>query len=384
MASPLTHLGDMPIEVFMRDYWQQKPLLIRNAFADFESPISGEELAGMALEEAVESRLVLENGESGPWELRTGPFTEEDFLSLPKTHWTLLVQAVDQWMSEIAELKDFFRFIPDWRLDDVMISYAADKGSVGPHYDHYDVFLLQAEGKRLWQQGPKVDENDPRLEGTPLNILREFEAENSWVLEPGDMLYLPPQYSHWGIAEGGCTTISIGFRAPSAAAILEDLAAEVAMDLPDSQRYTDAGAKVAENPAEIDPASVARLQQQLGEWLQQPEKIAQWFGAVMTEAKYPDTVALDADDAADWREQMPQGVQLVLNPASRAAFCREPATLFVDGEAFPCPLAFAEQFAESHEISWDDIEAFPEIAEDSGLLDQLVAQGTLIYPPEDF
>ncbi|WP_444935717.1 JmjC domain-containing protein [Microbulbifer sp. JMSA004] len=384
MASPLTHLGDMPIEVFMRDYWQQKPLLIRNAFANFESPISGEELAGMALEEAVESRLVLENGESGPWELRTGPFTEEDFLSLPKTHWTLLVQAVDQWMSEIAELKDFFRFIPEWRLDDVMISYAADKGSVGPHYDHYDVFLLQAEGKRLWQQGPKVDESNPRLEGTPLNILKELEAENSWVLEPGDMLYLPPQYSHWGIAEGGCTTISIGFRAPSAAAILEDLAAEIAMDLPDSQRYTDAGAEVAKNPAEIDPASVARLQQQLGEWLQQPEKIAQWFGAIMTEAKYPDTVALDADDAADWREQMPQGAQLVLNPASRTAFCREPATLFVDGEAFPCPLAFAEQFAESREISWDDIEDFPEIAEDSGLLDQLVAQGTLIYPPEDF
>ncbi|GAA5442721.1 hypothetical protein Misp06_00896 [Microbulbifer sp. NBRC 101763] len=384
MASPLTHLGDMPIEVFMRDYWQQKPLLIRNAFANFESPISGEELAGMALEEAVESRLVLENGKSGPWELRTGPFTEEDFLSLPKTHWTLLVQAVDQWMSEIAELKDFFRFIPDWRLDDVMISYAADKGSVGPHYDHYDVFLLQAEGKRLWQQGPKVDESNPRLEGTSLNILKEFEAENSWVLEPGDMLYLPPQYSHWGIAEGGCTTISIGFRAPSAAAILEDLAAEIAMDLPDSQRYTDAGAEVAKNPAEIDPASVARLQQQLGEWLQQPEKIAQWFGAVMTEAKYPDTVALDADDAVDWREQMPKGVQLVLNPASRAAFCREPATLFVDGEAFPCPLVFAEQFADSHEVTWNDIEAFPEIAEVSGLLDQLVAQGTLIYPPEDF
>ncbi|WP_226646638.1 JmjC domain-containing protein [Microbulbifer variabilis] len=384
MASPLTHLGDMPIEVFMRDYWQQKPLLIRKAFPNFESPISGEELAGMALEEAVESRLVLENGESGPWELRTGPFTEEDFLSLPRTHWTLLVQAVDQWLSEVAEIKEYFRFIPDWRLDDVMISYAADQGSVGPHYDHYDVFLLQAEGKRLWQQGVKVDETSPRLEGTPLNILKEFSAENSWVLEPGDMLYLPPQYSHWGIAEGGCTTISIGFRAPSASVILEDLAAEVAMGLPDSQRYTDAGMEPAKCPAEIDPQSVARLQQQLVEWLKQPEKITQWFGAVMTEAKYPDTVALDADEAADWREQMPKGMPLVLNPASRVAFSREPATLFVDGEALPAPITFAQQFAESHEISWDDIEAFPEIASNDGLIDQLVAQGTLIYPPEDF
>ncbi|MCO1334322.1 cupin domain-containing protein [Microbulbifer sp. OS29] len=384
MASPLTHLGDMPIEVFMRDYWQQKPLLIRNAFANFESPISGEELAGMALEEAVESRLVLENGKSGPWELRTGPFSEEDFLSLPPSHWTLLVQAVDQWLSEVAELKDFFRFIPDWRLDDVMISYAADKGSVGPHYDHYDVFLLQAEGKRLWRQGPKVDESSPRLGSTPLNILKEFDTENSWELEPGDMLYLPPQYSHWGIAEGACTTISFGFRAPSAALILEDLAAEMAMDLPDSQRYTDAGAEVSSSPAEIDPNSVNRLQQQLSAWLQQPEKIAQWFGAVMTEVKYPDTVALDAGDAADWREQMPQGLPLLLNPASRTAFCREPSTLFVDGEPFPAPLAFATKFAESHEVSWLDIETFAEIAQPDGLIDQLVSQGSLIYPPEDF
>ncbi|MFC6979550.1 JmjC domain-containing protein [Microbulbifer taiwanensis] len=329
----------MPVADFLRDYWQQKPLLIRNAFPDFVSPISGEELAGMALEEAVESRLVLEQGDEGPWQLRNGPFTEEEFLALPRTHWTLLVQAVDQWLSEVAVLKKYFRFIPDWRLDDVMISYAADKGSVGPHFDYYDVFLLQAEGKRLWHQGQKADETTPRLEGTPLNILSEFEAQNSWLLEPGDMLYLPPQFSHWGIAEGACTTISIGFRAPSASTILEDLAAELAHGLPQHLRYSDPGIAPTSTPAEIDAESVARLQQQLGAWLQQPQNIAQWFGAVMTEAKYPDTVALDAGEAEDWREQLAQGAELVLNPASRCAFCREPQTLFVDGESFsaPCP-----------------------------------------------
>ncbi|WP_323844404.1 cupin domain-containing protein [Microbulbifer magnicolonia] len=384
MEKPFTHLGEMPVADFLRDYWQQKPLLIRNAFPDFVSPISGEELAGMALEEAVESRLVLEHGDQGPWQLRTGPFTEEDFLSLPRTHWTLLVQAVDQWLSEVAALKRHFRFIPDWRLDDVMISYAADKGSVGPHFDYYDVFLLQAEGKRLWHQGPKVDESSPRVEGTPLNILKNFEPENSWLLKPGDMLYLPPQYSHWGVADGACTTISVGFRAPSAATILEDLAAELAHRLPDHLRYADPEIAPAASPAEIDPASVARLQQQLSSWLQQPQNIAQWFGAVMTEAKYPDTVALDAGEAEDWREQLVEGAELVLNPASRCAFCREPETLFVDGESFPVPLPFAERFCESHAITQADIEDFPELAQTGGLIDQLVSQGTLIYPPEDF
>ena len=384
IPQPLTHLGDMPVAEFLRDYWQQKPLLIRNAFPDFTPPISGEELAGMALEETVESRLIEERGDAGPWQLRNGPFTEEDFLSLPRTHWTLLVQAVDQWLSEVADLKKYFRFIPDWRLDDVMISYAADQGSVGPHFDHYDVFLLQAEGRRLWHQGGKVDESSPRVEGTPLNILREFDAENSWELEPGDMLYLPPQYSHWGIAQGPCTTISIGFRAPSARTILEDLAAELAAGLPARMRFTDPGRKIATHPAEIDADSVARLQQQLGEWLLQPQNIAQWFGAVMTEAKYPDTVALDAGDADDWREQLADGAELVLNPASRCAFCREPETLFVDGESFSAPLPFAEQFCESHRITQPEIEQFPVLAVRGGIVDQLVAQGTLIYPPEDF
>ncbi|WGL17063.1 cupin domain-containing protein [Microbulbifer bruguierae] len=377
---PLTHLGEIPVETFLREYWQKKPLLIRNAFPGFESPISGEELAGMALEEQIESRLIEECGIDGPWQLRNGPFTEEDFFSLPKTHWTLLVQAVDQWIPEVAELKNRFRFIPDWRLDDVMISYAADQGSVGPHYDFYDVFLLQAEGNRRWQLGPKADASSPRVEGTPLNILSEFNAESSWLLEPGDMLYLPPQYSHWGIAEGGCTTISIGFRAPAARTMLEDLAAELGAGLPDHYRYTDPDLNLPTNPAEIDSDTVARVQRHLAEWLQQPQNIAQWFGAIMTEAKYPDTVAIDAGSAEDWREHLAEGGALILNPGSRCAFCRDPATLFVDGESLPAPLLFAESFCGSHMVNQADIDSHPDLAATDGLLDQLVSQGSLIYP----
>ncbi|MBY6210651.1 cupin domain-containing protein [Microbulbifer agarilyticus] len=380
VRKPLTHLGDMPVEEFLRDYWQKKPLLIRNAFPDFVSPISGEELAGMALEEQIESRLIEERGSDGPWQLRNGPFTEEDFFALPKTHWTLLVQAVDQWIPEVAALKDYFRFVPDWRLDDVMISYAADQGSVGPHYDFYDVFLLQAEGVRHWQLGPEANEDSPRVEGTPLNILRDFEAEASWRLEPGDMLYLPPQFSHWGVAEGGCTTISVGFRAPSARTLLEDLGGELAAHLPDHIRYSDQDLPLPLNPAEIDSNTVERVQSQLTQWLQQPETIARWFGALMTESKYPETVALDAGNAEDWREHLQDGGRLVLNPGSRAAFSRSPVLLFVDGEPLPAPLLFAESFCESRTITHGDLVGYPELGKQDGLIDALVSQGSLIYP----
>lgn len=147
-----TLLGGLSAETFLREYWQRKPLLIRQAFPGFETPLSPDELAGLALEDEIESRIVLEHG-AHPWELRRGPFTEEDFRTLPERDWTLLVQSVDQFVPEVGELLKAFRFLPSWRLDDIMISYAAPGGSVGPHYDNYDVFLLQGHGRRRWKLG---------------------------------------------------------------------------------------------------------------------------------------------------------------------------------------------------------------------------------------
>ena len=166
---------------------RKKPLLIRQAIPDFSAPISADELAGLSLEEEVESRLILEQGET-PWELRHGPFTEEAFRLLPESHWTLLVQAVDHWVPEVHELLEYFRFLPSWRLEDIMISYATDGGNVGPHYDQFDVFLIQAEGKRRWQIGPVYDDQTPMVENTPLHILSGFDVLEDYVLEPGDLL----------------------------------------------------------------------------------------------------------------------------------------------------------------------------------------------------
>ncbi|MFL2523111.1 MAG: cupin domain-containing protein [Candidatus Azotimanducaceae bacterium] len=171
-------LGDLSADAFLQRYWQQKPLLIRHALANYRSPISGDELAGLALESEVESRLVESQG--GDWTLKHGPFTEEDFLGLPEEDWTLLVQGVDLWVPEVQALLSQFAFLPPWRLDDVMVSFACPGGSVGPHFDQYDVFLLQVEGQRRWQIGAACSSETPMRDDSPLRILKEFEAEEEW------------------------------------------------------------------------------------------------------------------------------------------------------------------------------------------------------------
>ena len=229
---PLQILGGISAREFLRDYWQKKPLLIRQAIPGFQSPISPDELAGLSLEEDVESRLVIEHGES-PWELRRGPFTEHTYQQLPERDWTLLVQAVDQLVPDVAELIEHFRFLPNWRIDDVMISYAAPGGGVGPHFDNYDVFLLQAHGQRRWRIGQMCDSESPMLAHGDLRILADFQGTEEWVLEPGDMLYLPPRLAHFGTAEDACMTYSVGFRAPSAAEVLTHFTDFLAQFLPD-------------------------------------------------------------------------------------------------------------------------------------------------------
>ncbi len=381
MIAPLTHLGDMPIEEFLRDYWQKKPLLIRNAFPDFESPITPDELAGLALEEDVESRIVLENGAT-PWELRNGPFTEDTFTTLPEKHWTLLVQAVDQWVPEVNQLLDHFRFIPNWRLDDLMISYAPDQGGVGPHFDYYDVFLLQGLGRRHWKIGQMCDSNSPRVEGTRLKILSEFHTTNEWVLEPGDMLYIPPGIAHWGNADGDdCMTFSIGFRAPGHADILSDIGQEVALNIADDLRYSDPDLTQQDNPGEIGPAAIAQLQAILQRHLT-PENIAVWFGKYMTERKYleqTDEEPLDID-ADEWQAALADGQLLWRHPAARLAFHSDKngTFLFADGEAINCSRGLAELVCTETEITWAQVKPFVQEPFDVAALSQLINQETLL------
>lgn len=380
MTLPLSHLGDMPIQKFLLEYWQKKPLLIRNAFPNFQSPIDGDELAGLALEEEVESRIVLEKGNT-PWELRNGPFDEETFANLPPTHWTLLVQAVDQWVPEVNLLLDNFRFIPNWRLDDIMISFAPDQGSVGPHFDYYDVFLLQGLGKRHWKIGQQCDVNSPHLQGTQLHILENFETQGEWVLEPGDMLYIPPGVAHWGVAQGDCMTYSIGFRAPSHAAIVDELSHDIAQTLNNDLRFNDPYLKLQTNPGEIKADAIAQIQDIIKQHFT-AENIAHWFGKHMTERKYghDDIESDDEITADDWQAALAEGQMLWRHPAARLAFHTQgdSTLLFADGQAFSCSRELAEVVCAHVEITWKQIKPLVEDLYDRAVVTQLINQETLL------
>lgn len=321
---------------FLRDYWQRKPLLVRGAVPGIESLLSADELAGLALEPEIESRIVLARGGRIPWELRNGPFSEKDFAELPDSHWSLLVQAVDQWVPQVHALRERFAFLPAWRFDDIMISYTSDKGCVGPHFDHYDVFLIQASGRRRWRIGGACDQRTPCRSDTELRILSHFETREEYLLEPGDMLYIPSAIAHWGVAEGECMTWSVGFRAPSHAEIIGEIATAAAARSADELRYTDAGMKPVPD-GEIPEQAVRQLQRVLRGVADDADLVREWFGRFMTERKYPEPDAQATRVRGDLRAWLRADGILQRNPAARFAWTAAPyCTLYVDGDRWPC------------------------------------------------
>ncbi|MGL4315127.1 MAG: JmjC domain-containing protein [Pseudomonas sp.] len=384
--APLQLLGGLSAREFLRDYWQKKPLLIRQAIPDFESPITPDELAGLALEEEVESRLIIEHGER-PWELRRGPFAEDAFSQLPERDWTLLVQAVDQFVPDVAELLKQFNFLPNWRIDDVMVSFAAPGGGVGPHYDNYDVFLLQAHGQRRWKIGQMCDAESPLLEHSDLRILAEFHGTDEWVLEPGDMLYLPPRLAHFGTAEDDCMTYSVGFRAPSAAEVLTHFTDFLAQFLPDEERYSDAGMQPSDDPYEIQRDALDRLKALLAEHMGDERLLLTWFGQFMTEPRYPELVASNDVSEEDFQAAIGDGAVLVRNPSSRLAWSEIDIglVLFASGQSRLLPAHLKELLklvCAADALHADNLG--PWLADEDGrkLLCELVKQGSLEFADE--
>lgn len=269
---------------FLRDYWQTKPLLIQQGLPDLDCPVSGDDLAGLAGESSVESRLILRDSDT--WQLRQGPFQAEDFSNLSSTGWSLLVQRVDHWIPEVADLIAHFDFLPRWRIDDIMISYATDGGGVGPHFDNYDVFLIQGGGRREWRLGQHCDAATALRPSTDLKLLADFQESSRHVLEAGDILYVPPGTAHWGTALGDdCITLSVGFRAPSSAEILSRWADEVIAGLDESQRYRDQPATLALGHS-LSDAHVAALRDLLQAKLDD-DSLIKSFGELITEAADP-------------------------------------------------------------------------------------------------
>lgn len=389
MTSPaLPILGGLSAEQFLREYWQKKPLLIRQAIPEFESPISADELAGLSLEDEIESRLVLTYGEH-PWELRRGPFSEDDFKTLPERDWTLLVQAVDQFVPEVGELLKAFRFLPSWRLDDIMISYAAPGGSVGPHFDNYDVFLLQGAGRRRWKTGQHCSPERVLLEHADLRILADFEEREEWILEPGDMLYLPPGLAHYGVAEDECMTYSIGFRAPSHQDVLVHFTDFLGQYLNDQERYTDADMDPPADPASIDDASIERLRDTLVTLVDDRAALAVWFGRFMTEPKYPEMVQAQPIEAGELLEAISDGHALVRNPSARLAYRVERETdliFFASGEHCLLPaslLPLAKLLCNEDYLEPATLLQWQDEPEAWTLIEQLFSKGDLLLEDED-
>ena len=288
---PLPLLGGLSPHRFMQRHWQRKPLLIRQAIPGFGPPIARTALFALAARDDVESRLVVGPAVGGPpgagWRLRHGPLARRSLPPIGQPNWTLLVQGVDLHHPALHALLNRCRFVPDARLDDVMVSYAAPGGGVGPHFDSYDVFLLQALGRRRWRIGRQQDLS--LQPGLPLKILRNFVPQQEFDLEPGDMLYLPPRYAHDGVAlQEECMTCSIGFRAPGAGELAAELLQRLAQDAADElpvRHYRDAGQAALGRPAELPAAMVEFAQRALNQALADPMRLARCLGEHLTEPK---------------------------------------------------------------------------------------------------
>ena len=320
---PLALLGGLSPARFMRRHWQKKPLLVRQAVPGFEPLLARAELFELAGREGVESRL-LRHGE-GRWALRRGPLARRALPPLTQREWTVLVHGVDLHHAGVHALMQRFRFVPDARLDDVMISWASDGGGVGPHFDRYDVFLLQAQGRRRWRIGRQKDLS--LVEGLPLKILAHFEPEHEYLLEPGDMLYLPPRWAHDGVAEGECMTYSIGFRQPARGELAGELLqrlAEEAGDVLGDAAYRDPAQPATASPGAVPPEMLAFAQEAVQSLADDPQMLAMLLGEWLTEPK-PDV----------WFEAgaVPSGVgDVVLDRRTR--MMHDAQHVFINGEGF--------------------------------------------------
>jgi 50S ribosomal protein L16 3-hydroxylase len=321
---PLALLGGLTPAQFMKRHWQKKPLLVRNAIPGFVPCVNRSDLVALAGQEGVESRLIVDSAKG--WRMKQGPFAKRSLPPFSQKKWTFLVQGVDAQHDGVHALLQQFRFVPDARLDDVMISYASDGGGVGPHFDSYDVFLLQAHGQRRWRIGRQKDLS--LQPGVPLKILQNFEAEEEFVLNPGDMLYLPPKYAHDGIAQGECMTWSIGFRAPKEG----ELARELLLGLAD-EAFDGVGEALYRDPKQPAVASPAAIPVELGDFARQvvakalknPHLLENLLGEYLTEAK--SNVWFEASDS---EPDLSAGVQL----DRRTKMMYDERHVFINGESF--------------------------------------------------
>ena len=388
MSQPLDVLGGITAEQFLSEYWQKKPLLVRNAMPEIASLLEPNDVMELALEEHVTARLIKQKDrDPNQWSVKSSPLLKADFQKMPRL-WTLLVQAVDHYSFDLSALWKKFPFIPQWRRDDIMVSYAPQGGSVGKHFDFYDVFLVQGYGHRRWQLGQMCDTETPFVPGQPLKLLPEIEVNFDEVLAPGDLLYVPPGLAHYGVAEDDCLTYSFGFRMPN----ISDMMDRVGDKFSENETLRNPLLDIIRDQVgaigEVSSNELEYLKEHIMQQLHNSNVLEDAIMSLMSEPKYPENLP-EAEEigTGDLEEALDQGYSLMLEPASRLLYTETDGDVlfWANGEGVCISEAFTaklKQLADGEALLFGEDFADEEILEDvAALLNEAVLM--LVPPPED-
>lgn len=387
MSSPLDVLGGISAEQFLAEYWQKKPLLVRNAMPEIVGLLEPNDVMELALDENVTARLIKQKDrDPNQWSVKSSPLIKADFQKMPKL-WSVLVQAVDHYSLDLASLWKKFAFIPQWRRDDIMVSYAPQGGSVGKHFDFYDVFLVQGHGHRRWQLGQMYDAESELVAGQPLKLLPHMDVHFDEVLAPGDLLYVPPGLSHFGVAEDECLTFSFGFRMPNISDMMDRVSDKFSANENLRQPLTDIIRDQLSAAGEITGNELSYLKDHLMTQLQNSNVLEDAIMSLMSEAKYPENIPeVEEIGTADLEQVLDLGYSLMLEPASRLLYSAEEGqTLFwANGEGLCLSDASTEvvkQLADGEIVVMDERFYDADLLEDiATLLNESII---MLVPAED-
>jgi 50S ribosomal protein L16 3-hydroxylase len=346
MSQSLDVLGGITAEQFLAEYWQKKPLLVRNAMPEIAGLLEPDDVMELALDENVTARLIKQKDrDPNQWSVKSSPLLKADFQKMSKL-WTLLVQAVDHYSFDLSELWKKFPFIPQWRRDDIMVSYAPQGGSVGKHFDFYDVFLVQGYGHRRWQLGQMCNAETEFVPGQPLKLLPEMDVNFDEVLAPGDLLYVPPGLSHYGVAEDDCLTFSFGFRMPNVSDMMDRVGDKFAENEVLRNPLTDIIRDQISAAGEVTANELEYLKSKIMEQLHNSNVLEDAIMSLMSEPKYPENIP-EAEEigTGDLEEALDQGYSIMLEPASRLLYTEEDDEILFwgNGEGLCISEAFAEK-----------------------------------------
>ncbi len=387
MSQPLDVLGGMTAEQFLSEYWQKKPLLVRNAMPEIASLLEPNDVMELALEEHVTARLIKQKDrDPNQWSVKSSPLLKADFQKMPKL-WTLLVQAVDHYSFDLSALWKKFPFIPQWRRDDIMVSYAPQGGSVGKHFDFYDVFLVQGYGHRRWQLGQMCDAETALVPGQPLKLLPEIEVNFDEVLAPGDLLYVPPGLAHYGVAEDDCLTFSFGFRMPNVSDMMDRVGDKFSENESLRNPLVDIIRDQVGAIGEVSGNELEYLKEQIMQQLHNSNVLEDAIMTLMSEPKYPENLP-EAEEigTGDLEEALDQGYSLMLEPASRLLYTEADGDVlfWANGEGIEISEVFStklKQLADGETILLDENFADEDILEDvAALLNDAVL---MLVPPAE-